>query len=307
MATTTSKSTKKKTASKATKKPAVKSATRTSRAAAGTTKKTVSAKAPKATSKSISTGAQSGITQLQVISLVLSAALATAAAVLMNTQAYQLVKGMLAKNELASASDAALVPAVTHVIDLELRWAVVGVMATSAVLSLIMLTVYKNRYSAAVKARVNGLRWAEIAITSALMVEVVALLSGINDIFVLKVIAGLVIVTCALGWVSEKRNLQANRTVKSELMISVLTGALPWLLILGYAASTYIHGRVTSPWYVYALYAVLIVGFTGYCLALKGFVYRRFTDYTVLERRQLLIGILTKVAFASILIAALFK
>lgn len=313
---TTKKSTTKKSATQRTKKPVAKAAAKTTRAAK-TTKKSVSTKVTKATkttkpakaaaSKVTKSSTGSVLGKLHVVGLVLSAGLAAAAAFLMSNQTYQLVKGLLAKNELATDANTAFVPAVRPVFDLELRWAVVGIMAVSALLTILILTVYKKRYVAAINGRVNGLRWADIAITSALMLEVTALLSGINDILFLKLLAGLVVVTSVLGWIAEKRNVQANRPVKSELVLSVATGILPWVAVLGYALCTYIYGRVTSPWYVYALYVVLLAGFTGYCLTLKSWVYRKTTDFAATERRYLTIGILTKTAFAAVLIAGLLK
>lgn len=223
----------------------------------------------------------------------------------MNNQTYELVKGLMAKNELAAESAAPFVTAVQHVYDLELRWAVVGIMLISAVMPILLVTVYKNRYVAAIRRRVNGFRWVETAIVSALIIEVVALLSGISDILTLKLLAGLIVVTCALGWVAEKRNLQAGRPVKSELVISVVTGALPWLLIGGFALCTYIFGRITSPWYVYALYAIVVPGFTAYCLNLKSYVMRKVTDYELIERNHITLNILIKVAFVAVLISGL--
>ncbi len=150
------------------------------------------------------------------------------------------------------------------------------------------------------------MRWVGWGITSALMVEVVALLSGVSDIFVLKLIAALMLITCALAWVAEKRNKQAGRPAWSEFVVSLFTGSLPWLLIGGYAVGTWVWGLIRYPWYVYALYAVLLVGFT----MLTATQYKRINGWRntlVVERNYLLVGLFTKAAFAVILILAFQK
>jgi hypothetical protein len=306
---TTKKSTTKQSASRRTKTAAAKTAratkTTAKRAAAKTTKKPATTQAAKSASAKVVAKTSNLITRLHIINIVVSAVLAAVAAFVMSGQTYELVKGLLVKNELPAPGAAPFVPAVHHVYDLELRWAVVGIMVLSALMSLLFLTVYKNRYTNALRVKVNGLRWIDIAVLSALITEVVALLSGINDILVLKLVGLLVVITCALNWVAEKRNVQANRPVKSEMIISVVTGVLPWLLIGGYALCTWIYGDITSPWYVYALYAVVLAGFIGYCVELKKWVKGKTADYAVADRNYLGLSILIRAAFAIILIVGI--
>lgn len=301
---TTKKSTKAKT-----KKPVRQTKGKPATRAAKTTKKSVSTKVSKSTNpirqtqgKKITT---SLLTKLNVLSAVVSLGLATAAGLVMNSKSYELTNGLLTKDELASKTTEVLVPAVHHVYDVELRWALVTILVLSAILPILLLTVYKARYAAAIKDKVNLLRWVDMAVISALMVEVVALLSGASDIFTLKLIAGLMVVTSLLCYAAEKRNKQANRPVWTEAALSIVTGTLPVILIAGYAISTFIHGNVQSPWYVYSLYGVLALSFAGNGMMLVNTVRRKITDYEVIERNYLSLGILVRVAFAAVLIAGL--
>src|SRR5690606_24745351 len=113
-------------------------------------------------------------------------------------------------------------------------------------------------------------------------------------------------VACMLAWVAEKRNKQAGRPVWSEFVISVVAMLLPWLLIGGYAVSTWVWGLIRYPWYVYALYAVVVIGF-GLLLTNQ---YKRISGWKntlVVERNYLLIGLATKAAFGAVLILAFQK
>lgn len=297
---TTKKSTKAKTKTAASRATKTTKAT-TKRATAKIAKKTVVAKV----TKKSTTTTNKLLTQLNILSAVVAVVLAGIAAWMMNATKFELTTGGLAKNELAAQGATSLVPAVSHVYDVELRWLVVATLVLGAILPVLVLTAYKNRYAAAIRDRVNLMRWIDVAVVSALMVEVIALLSGVNDILTLKLLAGLMIVTCLLGWVSEKRNKQAGRPVWSEFAISVVTGTLPWLLIAGYAVSTWVNGRVHNEWYVYALYAAVAAGFIGYTYELYRAISRRDADATTVERNYLILGILIKTAFGAILIAGL--
>jgi hypothetical protein len=85
-----------------------------------------------------------------------------------------------------------------------------------------------------------------------------------------------------------------------------VTGVLPWLLIAVSALTTYMYGLVRSPWYVYALYAVTLVGFGGLAFNQRQH-YRRANQwkYEVVERNYVLINLAVKAAFALILLAGL--
>lgn len=286
---TTNKSTKAKT-----KKPAAR--------AAKTTKKSVSTKVSKPVAQK---AANKLLTQLNILSAALALISAVLAGLLMNNRTFELVNGLLTNDELGKVA----VPAVRHVYDLELRMAVIVIMVLSAVTPILFLTSKKSEYAAAIKNKVNLLRWIDAAVVGALMIEVVALVSGVQDVSVLKLIAGLVVVTCLLGWVAEKRNKQAGRPTWNELAISLATGVLPWVLIASYAVSTWVHGRIHSPAYVYVLYAGVVLGSVAYGMNLINYVRRLKSslNYEVVERNYLIIGMATKAVFAIALIVGLQK
>lgn len=234
--------------------------------------------------------------------------LAVLAGVLMNSATYPVGIGYQAKDELVSltAGKTAFVHGYQSLFDVEVRWLVVIILGLAALFSLLAATRLRAKYEATLNDGVSPMRWVGWGITSALMVEVTALLSGVSDILILKLIAALMLVTCALAWVAEKRNKQAGRPVWSEFVISLFTGLLPWSLIGGYAITTWVWGLIRYPWYVYALYGVLLVGFT----ALTASQFKRIGGWKntlIVERNYLLIGLFTKAAFAIVLILALQK
>ena len=293
MATTKKKSSKAKT--KTTKKSVTK--------ATKTTKKSVSTKVTKESSKK---SFINKLIRLNLLSAILALALAAAAGFLMNNTSYQLFTGLLTNDELASKTGTVFVPAIHSVFDLELRWAVVGILVLSAILPLLAATRKRKQYEDSLAKKVMLWRWIDMAVISALMVEVIALLSGVQDVMTLKFIGAFVAITCVLGWFSEKRNANTPNTSWSNYILSLVTALLPWLMIGVYGVGTVLYGSVRSPWYVYALYASTLLAFTAFFINGKRRLQAK-QDYEVTERNYLLLSIFAKTAFAVILIVGLYN
>lgn len=313
--TTTAKSTAKKpvaktnkTASKAASKTAAARAT-TAKAKQSVSKTTKVTKPARATSSMKKSTGSSPLHRLHQLSAFLHVIGAVVAAVLMGGASLQFFTGLMTKDELASSASTVFVPAIHHMYDVEIRWVVVVLLALGAVMPLIRV-FKRDRFQAVLKAKSNPLRWADKAVLSGAMVAVVAAISGVEDIMTLKVIGGLIVVTAALGWLAERQNADPKASPdKSAYFISLLSGALPWLIILAYAFGTPLWGMVRYPWYVYALYASVLVSSAAYAIASYNYVrrFRAWANYEVLERNYLIIDIFARVSFAAILIIGLAK
>jgi len=249
------------------------------------------------------------IQRLQQMSVVVYVGLAIVAGWLMSGASYQLTVSYLAKDNLASKTNTVFAPASHALFDVQLKWLVVIIMLLAAVVPYLYLMQLQKNYLQGLKNKVLPLRWLDMAVTSALMVEVIALLSGIQDIFVLKLIAGLMVVTCALGYLAEKQNADSKKPVWPTFIVSLATGSLPWILIGVAALATPFYSAVRAPWYVYGLY---ISSLGSFALFAKNQVrnYKKvgkWKDYLFVERNYLAISFFAKVAFAVILIMGLSK
>lgn len=234
--------------------------------------------------------------------------LAVVAGAVMNTTSEQLTVGYLAKDVLASADQTVFTPAVKVIYDLEIRWLVVAVTLLSAVLPLLYLSKLENNYQEYLaKTRMVPFRWIDYGVIGGLMVAITALLSGVSDLFVLKLLAGTVLVASLANLIAERQNNAAARPVRGAYLVGLLAGILPMIVIAGYAVSTIVYGMIRSPWYVYALYAVLVVSFVLVMMNL----WRQFgrakdwSNYLAVERNYLVISTVSKAAFAIILIVGL--
>ncbi|MCA9332501.1 hypothetical protein KDA00_01365 [Candidatus Saccharibacteria bacterium] len=299
---TTKKSTKAKT--KTTKSKAT-----SSRKSTKTTK--VSATSTKASSKQ--TKQQSNNSQMTMLQKIYALSIAAyiavigAAYMLMNSTSYQLSVGYWAKDDLASVNGTQFAPATQGLLDIQVKWIVMALAITSIIIPALYLTKLKSYHADGLKNKVLPLRWLDMAIASMIMVETAAILSGVLDLGTLKLVGGLMLVTMVLGWMAEKRTAQDGKPATAKYYLSMVTGLLPWLLIAMYAISTYIFGELRTAWFVYAIYVVLIVAasFIGkhQLESMKGL--GKLKDYNVVEQKYALYSLLTRLAFASILIIGL--
>jgi hypothetical protein len=233
--------------------------------------------------------------------------LAVAAGVLMSRATQELTVGYLTRDELVSRASTVFAPAMHVLYDLEIRWALVALLVISLVLPLLYLTKMERPYAARLRGRVIPWRWIDIAITSAVMLEIVALLAGVQDIVALKAIGGLAALAAVFGWLSERENENAPAPLWGAYLGGVVSGLLAWILVGIALMAASFYGIVRLPWYVYALYGTLAVGFLlmHFNQSNQHKRIRNWKDYMAVERNYLLITTLTKAAFAVILIVGL--
>lgn len=320
---TTKKSTKAKTNTAKSKKPVTKKLTSSKKPAtksvAAKSKKTPTkvakvVKPTKVSAKKVAVAKQplsptELLRRLNQVSAFVHVAGAIAAFVLMSKASVQIFTGLVARDELASNTQTVFVPAIHHLYDVQVKYAVVAVLLVGAVVPIINV-VKQKRYEKAVKAKANPLRWINIAVLSGAVLGIVAALSGVQDFMTLKLVGGLIVTTAALGWLSERQNSDSKaKPDRSAFGISLFTGALPWLVILAFAFGTPLWGMIRYPWYVYALYGTVFASSAAY--AINGYNYmrrfRNWTKYEVVERNYVLIDVFARVSFAAILIIGLSK
>ncbi|GAC1387198.1 MAG: hypothetical protein NVSMB37_3860 [Candidatus Saccharimonadales bacterium] len=233
--------------------------------------------------------------------------LAVIAAYLMKDSTYNLTISHLVSDNLATKTTGVFVPATHGLYDINIRWVVVATMIISAIVPLFWALRWKKQYEINVATAVMPQRWIDFSVTSAIIVATIAVMSGVHDVMSLVLIGGLMVTTCFLAWLADKQNRLAIKTDWTAYAIGLLTGSLPWILIAATAFATYFYGMIRSPWYVYALYGVSLVGFSMVALNQK-LHYSKANQwrYEIVERNYIFINIFIKASFAIILIVGLY-
>lgn len=207
------------------------------------------------------------------------------------------------------ASDAGTVLGTAHevVYNIEPKYVLAAALVVSAVASLLWATKLRKRYEGAIASQVSGWRWIALGVSAALLFEYVALLTNITDIWVIKLSSGLILLASLFGWIAERDNIGAARPKWLAYILSLLTGALAWLPILGALVGTTVFSEERYGWHVYALAASLMIG----SIAFAVIQYRHLSaklaikDYALIEMRYLSVDRLVKLAMVLITLGAL--
>jgi len=297
MATAKKKSSSKKAASK-----------KKNVAAKSTTKKTVTTP-PK--TNDVSTGKVSRFELLRrfhIFSAVVGVVIAIAAVFFLNSQTVNFTINYSAKDPIASVDNTVLGPATESIVTIEFKYLVAAFFIVAAILSLLLATVLRKKYEAGISNATSGLRWVATGISTALLLELVAIQCGVEDVVTLKLIAGLVVATTVLGWMAERDNKNVSTPKWSAYGLSVFTGVLTWLPIAVALVGTYVYGIERFSWFVYvivilAIYSVARVGRTLY----RYIKYPKIRgEYIGVEEKYLSSDLFLKLSFAAVIFIALF-
>jgi len=250
------------------------------------------------------------IQRLHVATAVVFAALAVAAGVMMKATSYPFVVSHETKDELASQTSTVFAPAVHHIIDIDMRWALIALMVVGVITAVLALTYWQKEYAKQIDKRLSPLTWISMGgIMPALMFEIIAIFSGGQDVLYLKLIAAMILLTGILGYMAERENRGARRPQWINFWLLFAVGAIAWVALFTMIVATQVYGMVRLPWFVYASMGLLTVASISavtnlwYELRAKGWA----KDFNVVERNYLVINLLAKGIFVLLIILGLKK
>ncbi|MBC7459864.1 MAG: heliorhodopsin HeR [Thermoleophilia bacterium] len=164
---------------------------------------------------------------------------------------------------------------VEHLFDVRVAWAAAAFAFLSAIAHLLASTVLWKRYTADLQRGINQLRWIEYALSSTLMILLIAQLTGIFDIAALIGIAGANIAMNLFGWANERHNLDRRGLLEHgaslwSFWLGCVPAIAPWAAIVTYLA---LAGNAV-PNFVYGIFVSLFVFFNCFA-AVMLLEYRR--------------------------------
>jgi hypothetical protein len=278
------------------------------------TKKTVTKKAPVKTTVQETTlkpKVKKSRSPMDVIndfmrgSVLIYAALAVAVVAFVTSAASKITLTVQAPDLLTDSSGKVLAPATEVLFNLTPQYWLSAMFGLSALGSLLLATRFRAKYRAGIDNKTSGLRWIVIGLTAGLSLQFVSLLAGVSDLAVLKMTAGLILATALLGWLSERENSVANSPKWLAYVSSLITGFIAWLAILGSLIGTFIYGKENFAWHVYAISAVVLLGFIGFAVVQYRHIKGRSASFLAVEQNYWRVDFLYKLVLAAIVIAAL--
>jgi hypothetical protein len=171
-------------------------------------------------------------------------------------------------------------------------WAIAAFFALSAVAHFTVAGPGWGSYQAQIARERNPYRWAEYSLSASIMVVLIAMLVGINDIAALIALVGVNASMIGFGWMQER--YEDPGAGLGPFWIGCGAGIVPWIAIGVYLAGP--GADLHPPGFVYAIFFSLFALFN--CFAVNQWLqYRqvgRWRDYVVGERAYITLSLVAK-------------
>lgn len=234
--------------------------------------------------------------------------LAVLTAIFVGTASAELLLNVQARDVFANIDSVVLGPASEVLFNVEYRHFLIVILGFSALASLLIATKLRARYEASVRSSISGFRWVLFGVSTALLVELVSFMGGVQDIMMLKVIGGLVLAASLLGWMSERENAVATNPKKVAFIGYVLAFVVALLPLLGSVIGTTVLNGERFGWHIYALTAAILLGFIATAMTMYSSIKNKTKlEYIAFEHRFLRIDQIVKFLVVLIIFSSLAK
>jgi len=188
-----------------------------------------------------------------------------------------------------------LLPDVQTIFNLRIGYLVAVFFFLSALAHLCVSVFFNDWYNRNLAKGINYARWIEYFFSSSIMIVIIAMLVGINDISALLPIFFLNGMMILFGWMMELHNQSTEKTNWTSFYFGCLAGIVPWLVV-----ALYLFGSGDSthhaPTFVYWIYFSIFLFFN--CFAINQVLqYKKvgkWQDYLYGERAYIILSLVAK-------------
>lgn len=172
--------------------------------------------------------------------------------------------------------------------------AVAGFLALSGLALLIVATLWSGGYAADLARQQNRARWVEYALTSSMMIVLIAQITGLTDVAALAAIFAANAAMIFFGWLQETYENPGGGWL--PFVFGCIVGIVPWLIIAFFVIAPGSTSPAEPPAFVYGIIVSLFLFFNVF--ALNQFLqYKRvgrWADYLVGERAYITLSLVAK-------------
>lgn len=161
-----------------------------------------------------------------------------------------------------------------------------------------IIVIYNKKYNYDLKKGINKFRWYEYALSSSLMIVLIAVLFGVYDISALILIFGLNASMNLFGLLMEKMNQENAKTDWTPFWFGSIAGIIPWVIIIMYAFGNSDPSLV--PWFVYAIFGSYFLFFNLFPINMM-LQYKKigkWKEYIYGERVYIILSLVAKTILA---------
>lgn len=190
-----------------------------------------------------------------------------------------------------------LLPAERTLFDLPIGPAVAAFFFLSAIAHALVAFPLRAWYERSLARGINPARWVEYALSSSVMIVVIAQLSGIQEVGTLVAIFGINAAMNLFGWSMELANEGRTRTQWLHYIFGCIAGSVPWLVIgVALWTSATEPGAAEIPAFVIAIFVSLFISFNifAFNMVLQYARVGAWRDYLHGERTYMLLSLIAK-------------
>jgi hypothetical protein len=172
---------------------------------------------------------------------------------------------------------------------------------------LIVLPKVNNFYNRKLGEGINYFRWFEYALSSSLMIVLIAWFFGVYDLSSMILLFCINAVMNLLGLMMEIHNQTTEKTKWTAFYIGVFAGVIPWVIILLYLFG---NGDVSEiPWFVWAIFGSYVFFFNTFPInmILQYKKIGKWKDYLHGERGYILLSLWSKTLLAWLVFAGVLQ
>jgi len=158
---------------------------------------------------------------------------------------------------------------------------------------------FSGRYSQGIAEQRNYFRWVEYAISSSVMIVLIAQVTGVAEISAIIAIFGVNSSMILFGWLQEKYETPGSGGWL-PFIFGCIAGIVPWVVLLFYVLSIGGVGETSAPTFVYGIVFTIFVFFNSFALV-QWLQYKKvgkWSDYIRGERTYITLSLIAKSALA---------
>lgn len=193
-----------------------------------------------------------------------------------------------------------IAPTPEKLFDLRLGPVIAIFLFLSAFAHFLLAFPLRRWYEANLAKGMNKLRWYEYALSSSVMIVIIAMLCGVYDLWLLVALFALNAIMNLMGLMMEVHNQTTQRTDWLSYWIGVVAGAVPWVVILAFFFGAINSVGVELPLFVYFIIGTIFVTFSIFALNMV-LQYKKvgpWKDYLYGERAYMILSLVAKTALA---------
>jgi hypothetical protein len=183
--------------------------------------------------------------------------------------------------------------------------AVAAFLLLSAIAHFSLSTFGYRWYVEKLRQGMNPARFYEYALSSSLMIVLIAMLVGVWDLGTLIVMFGINATMNLFGIMMELHNRTTKKTDWTSFVYGCIAGIIPWIVIVLYFLGAIGSAGAEPPGFVYAIIPTIFVFFNIFALNMY-LQYKkvgRWKDYLFGERIYIVLSLLAKTALAWMIFA----